>query len=364
MPCDVSRERLWSWIDRSAPELEAHLAQCPQCRALADQYRTGISAVSAGCMSAAVPLPDKIGSYVITGLLGEGGQALVYKAEQQTPRRAVALKVRKGGRCVGEHDVRHFQREIQTLAALSHPAIATIHEGGRTAEGQHFFAMELIDGVPLDTYVRERKLSLRERLEVFCKVCEGVQYAHERGVIHRDLKPANILVVEEGTKGSIGVSPVFGVGQPKILDFGLARLLNTDVTLTQTATQTGQIMGTLRYMSPAQARGNPDEIDERTDLYSLGVLLYELLTDRRPYELSNVVPDAVRTICEMPPRRPSSTLGPDGRAARHLRGDLETIVLKALEKQPSRQARMEFPVWTRRLAILVPQSGCYAGASY
>ena len=323
LPCDVSKERLWSWIDRGVPELETHLAQCPQCRALAKEYRTGIKAVAVGCASEAVPLPERIGSYSITGLLGEGGQALVYKAEQQTPRRPVALKVLKGGRCVGQQDVRHFQREIQTLAALSHPGIATIYEGGRTAEGHYFFAMELIDGVPLDVYVHEHKLPVRERLELFCKVCAGVQYAHEQGVIHRDLKPSNILLTASG--------------EPKILDFGLARLTNAEATLTQLATLTGQIMGTLRYMSPAQARGNPSEIDERTDVYSLGVILYELLTGRSPYELSNVVPDAVRTICEVPPRRPSSTLGPDGRPARHLRGDLETIVLKALEKEPSRR---------------------------
>ncbi len=372
MDCDVPEEQLWSWIDRDAAELEPHLAQCPRCRAMAEELRAGIKTVADGSMPVGASLPGKIGSYVITGLLGEGGQALVYKAEQQTPQRAVAVKVLKGGRCVGEQDVRHFQREIQTLAAVSHPAIATIYEGGQTAEGQHFFAMELVDGVPLDRYARERNLPLGERLELFCKVCEGVQYAHERGVIHRDLKPANILVVEEGTearsrrrpsrepeggtKGSSGgatgappvapggrdahptVSGVSGaIGQPKILDFGLARLMNTDVTLTQTATQTGQIMGTLRYMSPGQARGDPAEIDERSDGYSLSVILYELLTDRPPYELSNVIPEAVRTICETPPRRPSSTLGWDGRPARHLRGDLETIVLKALEKEPARR---------------------------
>lgn len=225
-------------------------------------------------------LGERIGSYLITGLLGEGGQALVYRAEQQTPRRPVALKVLKGGRLVGEQDLRHFQREIQTLAALNHPAIATVYEGGRTAEGQHFFAMELIDGLPLDTYVRERNLPLRERLELFCKVCAGVQYAHERGVIHRDLKPSNILVVEEGSVGGgTGVPPVApggrdarptlppvsgAVGQPKLLDFSLARLMNTDVPLAQTTTQTGQILGTLRYLSPRQARGDSETIVLKT----------------------------------------------------------------------------------------------------
>jgi tetratricopeptide (TPR) repeat protein/predicted Ser/Thr protein kinase len=317
--CHVSKELLWSWIDRGAPELEDHLAHCAACRDLAKEYRSGMKAVAAGCGSGAIPMPEKIGSYSITGLLGEGGQALVYKAEQQTPRRPVALKVLKGGRCVGEQDVRHFQREIQTLAALSHPAIATIYEGGRTAEGQHFFAMELIDGVPLDVYVREHDLPLRERLNLFRKICAGVQYAHERGVIHRDLKPSNILVT--------------AAGEPKILDFGLARLLNTEATLTRT----GQIMGTLRYMSPEQARGGAAAIDVRTDVYSLGVILYELSTDRPPYELSALLPQAIHTICETPPRRPSSLRGSNGRPARHLRGDLETVVLTSLEKQAARR---------------------------
>ena len=138
MDCDVPEERLWSWIDRAAPELEPHLAQCPRCRAMAEELRAGIKTVANGSTPVGAPLPERIGSYVITGLLGEGGQGLVYKAEQQTPRRPVALKVLKGGRLVGDQDVRHFQREIQTLAGLSHPAIATIYEGGQTAEGQHF----------------------------------------------------------------------------------------------------------------------------------------------------------------------------------------------------------------------------------
>lgn len=314
MPCDVSEEQLWSWIDRDAPDLERHLATCPHCRARAEEIHAGIKTVAVG--SKPLALPEKIGPYVVKRLLGEGGQGLVYEAEQQTPRRAVALKVLRGGRFVSEHHVKHFQREIQTLASLTHPAIATIYEAGRTEEGQHFFAMELVAGAPIDAYVHENNGPLEERLELFGKVCDAVHYAHQHGVIHRDLKPSNIFIDADG--------------DPKILDFGLARMTNADVTLTTTTTETGQIVGTLRYMSPEQAGGYADRIDERSDVYALGVILYELITDQSPYDVSSVLPEAVLAICQSPPRKPSTI-------RRALRGDLETITLKALEKEPSRR---------------------------
>ncbi len=323
MGCDISEEQLWSWIDREAPELEAHLANCPRCRELAADIRSGIQAGAIGLKAIEPPLPDQIGPYKVTGLLGEGGQGVVYAAQQQTPQRPVALKVLKSGRFAREQDLRQFRREIQSMAALQHPAIATIYEAGRTEEGQQYLAMELVAGLPLHDYVRDRALPLRERLELFCRVCDAVHYAHAHGVIHRDLKPTNILIDAEG--------------RPKILDFGLARMTDADVTLTATSSETGHVVGTLRYMSPEQARGDGHAVGVTSDVYALGVILYELLTAHTPYEVTRVIPDAVRTICETPPRRPSSTSGPDGRPARHLRGDLDTIVLKALEKEPARR---------------------------
>jgi serine/threonine protein kinase len=267
-------------------------------------------------------LPASIGNYTIVGKLGEGGMGVVYEAEQQSPKRPVALKVIRGGSLVTDLSVKMFQREAETLGRLKHPGIAAIYESGRTEEGQHFFAMELVRGAALDEHVGSpngvlERREIRERLELFRKICEAVNYAHQRGVIHRDLKPANILIGADG--------------EPRILDFGLARITDADAAARSMATEVGLIKGTLRYMSPEQTRGNPDDIDVRTDVYTLGVILYQLLSGRFPYDTgqSSIV-EAARVIQE---QRPAAFRAVE--ATRPLAGgDLETIVGKALEKEP------------------------------
>lgn len=314
MGCGVSREQLWSWVDRDAAELEAHLAECPECRARAAEIRGEIDFIGTSS-PASVPLPDKINPYTVLGLLGEGGQALVFEAEQPSPRRAVALKVLKGGHLADRRQVKYFHREIQTLANLKHQGIATVFEAGRTQEGLHYLAMELVDGVRLDEYMLERKPPPRDCLELFRKLCNAVEHAHRQGVIHRDLKPGNIMVDQEGN--------------PKILDFGLARLTSPGSELTVTVAA-GAAEGTPRYMSPEQAGGQHRDVGVRSDIYSLGVILYEMMTGRPPHDLNSVTPEALRVISEVPPPRPS---GID----RRLHGDLETVILKTLEKDPERR---------------------------
>ncbi len=317
MTCEKTEEELWSGLDRNAPEVIEHLRTCAVCRARAAKLRAGMAAIADASTPDTPPLPEKVGSYRILRRLGEGGMGIVYEGEQQTPRRTVAVKVVRGGQYVDDYRVKLFQREAQTLGRLRHPAVAAIYEAGRTDDGQHFFAMELVRGVPLIEYVRVQDVDQRDRLRLFQRICDAINYAHQRGVIHRDLKPTNILVDPDGN--------------PKVLDFGLARITDPDTGLPGSGTEIGRLMGTLSYMSPEEARGDLDGIDVRSDVYSLGVIFYELLAGQLPYRVSRaVLHEAVRTICEEPPPRPSAF-------NRSLRGDLDTIALKALEKTRARR---------------------------
>src|SRR5215510_1259555 len=297
--------------------------------------------------------PIFIGDYRVLRKLGEGGMGVVYEAEQQHPRRLVALKVIRGGRLVDEYQVKLFQREVQALARLKHPGIAAIYEAGCADEGQHYFVMELAPGVPLLDYVKGRRLAgarapsnIRQRLELFLKICEAISYAHQRGVIHRDLKPANILVADESYKpgGQSLDGPGVSRVEVKVLDFGLARITDEDGAGASGLSQAGQVRGTLPYMSPEQVRGDPDQIDVRADVYALGVILYELLTERLPYELEQVtLPQAIRIICEEEPKPVNRALGEsrdrESRKTERIDRDIETIALKALEKELERRYR-------------------------
>jgi tetratricopeptide (TPR) repeat protein len=242
---------------------------------------------------------------------------VVYEAEQEHPRRIVALKVIKSA--VASPELRRrFELESLALGRLQHPGIAQIHEAG-TAETslgpQQYFAMEFVHGSSLLDYAEARRFDTRQRLELMVKICEAVHHAHQRSLIHRDLKPGNILVDE--------------TGQPKILDFGVARATDSDAHATR-QTDLGQLVGTLAYMSPEQVLGDPLELDTRSDVYALGVILYELLAGRRPYCISPKLHEAVRTIREEDPTPLSSI-------SRNYRGDVETIVAKTLEKDKARR---------------------------
>ena len=277
--------------------------------------------------------------------LGEGGMGQVWLAEQTSPvRRLVALKLIKAG-MYDETVVRRFQAERQSLAIMDHPAIAKVFDAGVTPQGQPYFVMEYVPGLPIAEYCDQKKLKIRERLELFIQACEGVQHAHQKAIIHRDLKPANILVVE-----------VDGKPVPRIIDFGIAKGAAAPPADATHYTRFGQFLGTPGYMSPEQVNPNIRDIDTRTDVYSLGVILYELLTGTQPFELKGrerpSLEEWLRRLREDEPRRPSSQLSADressteAAAARGtetkqlvstLRGDLDWITMKALERDRERR---------------------------
>jgi serine/threonine protein kinase/Tfp pilus assembly protein PilF len=280
--------------------------------------------------------PESIAGFRILGRLGDGGMGVVWEAEQDRPKRRVALKVMRRDHIVDELHLRMFHREAESLARLRHPNIAAIFESGHSDDGHDYFAMELVRGTTLDVWLEGRPKvvdaeELRLRLDVFRTLCDAVHYAHLRGVIHRDLKPSNIMVVDDASS-SAGSS---GSHLPtvKILDFGLARITDTDVPVTEIS-QIGAIKGTLQYMSPEQARGDAGAIDVRTDVYALGVILYEMLTGHRPYDVNRAaLAAAVQVICEEPPKPMSGSWS----GTRRLDQDVETIVGKSLEKDADRR---------------------------
>lgn len=265
--------------------------------------------------ASATPSESVIEGYEILEQLPLGGQAIVYKATQKATKRIVALKVLMQGPQASMRAQYRFEREVDLAASLQHPNVVTIYDSG-IAKGQYYFAMQYVEGKPLDEYVESQKLSVRRIMELFSKVCSGVAYAHQRGVMHRDLKPGNIIVDADG--------------EPHILDFGLAKLTdsseqtNPDMAMTSIP---GKVIGTLAYMSPEQASAQPDNIDVRTDVYSIGVILYKILTDNFPYDVSGSMLAILRNIQEVEPTRPSKII-------RRLNSEVEAMLLKALTKEP------------------------------
>jgi len=344
--------------DEAGGEIAGHISSCAICQStLHDLERNRrIEPIVHALLTESEDLSplaaegDFVGPYRILRELGRGGSGVVYVAEQQNPRRQVAVKViHCSGRDATKHE-RSLQREARALARLQHPSIAAVYDAGRTDTGQLYLAMERVDGVSLTAFSRRNKQSVSEKLELFIAVADAVTSAHQRGVIHRDLKPSNVLVQDNG--------------RPKVLDFGLAKIFTADSDDADAPpslfSEVGRVAGTIPYMSPEQVSGANADLDVRSDVYALGVMLFELLTGQLPYvpDKHNLV-SAARTICETQPPIPS-TLQPQ------CRGDLDIVLLKALEKEPTRRyaSVAEFAGDVRRYLNHEPITAKPAGTWY
>jgi serine/threonine protein kinase len=286
----------------------------------------------------------RLGPYKLLQQIGEGGMGDVFLAEQEQPvRRRVALKIIKAG-MDSAHVLARFEAERQALALMDHPNIAKVLDAGTTETGRPYFVMELVKGVPLTKYCDTAHLSVRERLELFVPVCQAVQHAHQKGIIHRDLKPSNVLI------GLYDGKPI-----PKVIDFGVAKATSQKLTERTMFTEVGQIVGTLEYVAPEQAELNNLDIDTRADIYSLGAMLYELLTGAPPFTTRQLrtagFTDMLHLICEVEPARPSTKLASSldlpalavnrklepAKLTKLIKGDLDWIVMKCLEKDRTRR---------------------------
>ena len=328
------------WVEggSSAGLVRQHVESCDACReesarisgerALMDELRA--AAPQRTMAREACGGGDSIPGYKILSEIHRGGQGVVYRAVQLSAKRTVALKVLLQGAFATERQKRRFEREIDLVAGLNHPNIVTLYDSGQAPDGRHYFAMEHVDGVPLDEFsfgasgvggeVGEVVLPpapIKDALRLFVKICGAVSYAHQRGVIHRDLKPGNILVDTDG--------------EPHVLDFGLARELDREATVEGgPVTVAGEFMGTLIYASPEQVSGDPSLVDMRSDVYTLGVILYRMLTGRFPYDVEGGVREVVDAVAGHEPIRP-------GLVRSAIDDEVETIVLKSLAKQRERR---------------------------
>src|SRR5690349_2782047 len=357
-------------------ELRARLEELLRAHREAGSFLQEPSAFQAATVDAP-PVRERpgtvIGPYKLLQQIGEGGMGTVWMAQQTEPvKRLVAVKLIKAG-MNSRQVIARFEAERQALALMDHPNIAKVLDAGATGAGRPYFVMDLVKGVPITRYCDEHHLTPRQRLELFIPVCQAVQHAHQKGIIHRDLKPSNILVALYDGK------PV-----PKVIDFGVAKATGQSLTDKTLVTGFGNIVGTLEYMSPEQAEVNQLDIDTRSDIYSLGVLLYELLAGSPPFTCKELekagMLEMLRVIREQEPSKPSTKLSSSdalptlsanrgtepAKLARLVRGELDWIVMKSLEKGRSRryETANSFAIDVQRYLADEPVLACPPSVGY